>query len=253
MKPLEKLTGSISMIKKVISLLLFPSCVFSASFFNEHEQGWFWYQDPKQAKKEVESLNPAIASEQMNALRKEVEDSANLAILYPSEENLISYAKNYHKVINQGQRFTDSYKLMLLKNPEFDYSLKFPLNPISHRVYDRKKERSIETVVGRFAKEYGFFFFFSSKCQFCHVFSPTIKAFSEKYQTPVIAISMDGGSLPEFPNPQKDNQASIRFRVTALPALFAVNPKTGQALPVANSAISLHEIEENIFKMVSHD
>jgi len=253
MKPLERLTGSISMIKKIISLLLFPSCVFSASFFNEHEQGWFWYQDPKEARNEEKSIGSANASEQMTALRKEVEDSANLAILHPTEENLINYAKNYHKVIGKGQRFTDSYKLMLLKNPEFDYSLKFPLNPISHRAYDKEKENLIETTVRKFASEYGFFFFFSGKCQFCHVFSPIIKAFSEKYQTPVIAISMDGGRLPEFPNPQKDKQASIQFRVTALPALFAVNPKTGRALPVANSAISLHEIEENIFKLVSHD
>ena len=253
MKMLERLTGSISMIKKVISLLLFPSCVFSASFFNEHERGWFWYQDPKELKSEEKSISSVNASEQMNVLRKEVEDSANLAILYPTEQNLINYAKNYHKVIDQGQRFTNSYKLMLLKNPEFDYSLKFPLNPISHRVYDREKEQLIESTVKKFASEYGFFFFFSGNCKFCHVFSPIIKAFGEKYQTPVIAISMDGGSLPEFSNPQKDNQASIRFRVTALPALFAVNPKTGRALPVANSAISLHEIEENIFKLVNHD
>lgn len=74
-------------MKMLWILIMLPSLV-QASFFNEHEQGWFWYQDPKKKAKE-DSINVVApnATEQMNALRKAVEDSANLAILYPTEEN----------------------------------------------------------------------------------------------------------------------------------------------------------------------
>lgn len=247
---ISKTMSSVRIIN-LIPFLLFslPMACFADSFFDNHQEGWFWYQDPAQNNSNL--IPPTInrsATEQMNKLQKEVEESANLAILYPTEENLSRYAKNYHHVINQSQRFTDAYKLLLLKHPEFDYSLKFPLSPISQSVYDQNRERLIEDTIRQFAKKEGFFFFFSGQCPHCHVFAPTVKALSKKYQIAVIAISVDGGTLPEFPHAQQDQNASQRLGVSTLPALLAVNPKTGNVTPIANGAISIFELEENIFR-----
>jgi conjugal transfer pilus assembly protein TraF len=233
-----------------------PAGAFASGFFNEHQEGWFWYQDPTEIQKRKVHPNPALLlspTEEMRALQKKVEDSINLAILYPTEENLINYARNYHEVTRRGQQFTDAYKWMLLNNPEWDYSLKFPVNPLSQNVYLKQREQTIEQAVRQFALTHGFFFFFKGTCGHCHVFAPTVKQLCDKYGISIVAVSVDGGILPEFPQAVQDYHASVRFNVHALPALFAVNPKTQQVIPIANTAISLYEIEENIFRFMQFE
>ncbi len=239
------------MISSACLVFIISDC-FADPFFSKHQEGWHWYQDPEEEQKQKTQTKsaPQNPTEEMQALRKRVEDSINLAILYPTEENLKNYARNYYEVIGKGQYFTDAYKLMLMRNPEFDYSLKFPVNFLSQNVYKQEREQSIEQNVREFAKTHGFFFFFKGRCQYCHIFAPTVKAFSKKYGVSVIAVSEDGGKLSEFPDAVQGNYASTRFQVMVYPSLFAVNPKTQQVVPIARGAINLYELEENVARFV---
>lgn len=234
-------------------MLILPATSMADCFFDRHQEGWFWYQNLKEPLNEKTKQNkPKSATETMNALQKRVEESINLAILHPTEENLKNYARNYHEVVQRSQQFTDAYQWMLLRNPEFDYSLRFPVNMLSQAVYTQTRERSIEKAMHYFAKHYGFFFFFKAHCPYCHLFAPTVKAFANKYGVSLIAISLDGGVLKEFPNALQDHYAATRFRVQALPALFAVNPKTKSIVPIANKAVSIQELEETIFNWLQN-
>ena len=236
-------------------IMVMPGFCLAASFFNEHQQGWFWYQDPK-AFYSLKQKQPSLFSnptEEMKTLQKGVEENINRAILYPTEENIKNYARTYQALAERSQQFSNAYKVMLLKNPDLDYSLQFPINPIAQTVYQKDKALLMEATVREFAKTHGLFFFFKGRCHYCHVFAPAVKQFCDKYQVKVIPISVDGGVLPEFPNPVKDQYASIQFRVERVPSLFAVNPKTKQVVPVANGALSLDELEENIFKFLQFE
>ena len=232
-------------------IFLCPKVGMAQSFFESHREGWFWYQDPKKAiTPQAPSILPFQATEMMKALQKRVEDNLNLAILYPTEENLKNYAVHYQEVTNQAQRFTDAYQLMLLKNPALDYSLQFPINPLAQTVYSEEKERLIEKAVKVFAANHGLFFFFKGSCHYCRVFAPIIKQFSEKHKLTVIAITTDGKTLPEFRDAQKDQYASQTFKVKTLPALFAVNPRTQEVTAITHKPLSLYELEENILRLM---
>ena len=63
-------------------------------------------------------------------------------------------------------------------------------------------------------------------------------------------ITLDGGVLPEFPHAVPDNGSAKALKVYSLPSLYAVNPGTQQIIPIANGALSLSELEENILKIL---
>lgn len=234
----------------ILLIMLLPCTVFANSFFEEHSQGWFWYDDPKLEKKQKTApASPQYdPTEEMEQFRKMVDRKLNLAILRPTEENLRNYANTYFEVARRAQHFTDAYKLMLLKNPQYDYSVQHPMNHNARIVHEQIQTEAIEASIKQLATTHGFFFFFTGHCPYCKIFSPTVKRFAERYGISIMAVSIDGSTLPEFPNAIRDNGASRALKVTSWPSLFAVNPKTNQVMPLTNGAVSVSDLEETVFK-----
>ena len=100
------------------------------------------------------------------------------------------------------------------------------------------------------AQEQGFFFFYSASCPHCQRFAPILKQFSESYGFKVLAISMDGGYLPSFPEAVMDEGQKNQFHVSVLPSLFLVSPKTEQATLVTEGAIEADELLRRIGKIL---
>jgi len=256
MKTLSCLKNPKTYLSTLCLFVLLPPLVFAESFFETHSDGWFWYQDSpfdtktpsNPTKKSPDDMsNPTQA---MYEFRQKVEDSLNLAILSPTSENLRNYAAQYFEVIRRGQRFTDAYKVMALNHPQYDYSLKFPTNHLVQHLHIAEQLKITENKIHQFSKSHGFFFFLASRCPYCHAFSPVVKQFTEKYNISVVPITLDGGVLPEFPNAIPDNGSAKALNVYSLPSLYAVNPHTKQIIPIANGALSLSELEENILKIL---
>ena len=254
LKMLSDLKTTNVYLLKLCLFLLLPSLAFTQPFFEAHNDGWFWYQDfpielsKNSAKRPLGDLsNP---TEMMYDFRKKVEDSLNLAILSPTPENLRNYAAQYFEVIRKGQRFTDAYKVMALNYPQYDYSLKFPTNHVAQSIHIAEELKIRQNKIHQFSKLHGFFFFLASRCPYCHAFSPIVKQFTEKYNISVVPITLDGGVLPEFPHAVPDNGSAKALKVYSLPSLYAVNPGTQQIIPIANGALSLSELEENILKIL---
>lgn len=57
--------------------------------------------------------------------------------------------------------------------------------------------------------EYGLAFFFSESCPFCHQFSPVIREWAGRHRVKVRAITLTGGGLPEYPQPEQANNREI--------------------------------------------
>lgn len=62
----------------------------------------------------------------------------------------------------------------------------------------------------------------------------------------MLAISLDGGALPEFPHVRRDNGIATRLQVGHVPALIAVHPNSGQTIPLAYGFVSESEIENRV-------
>jgi len=219
----------------------------SLGFFDKHAEGWHWYQDsdqnPVSSDQKKSPLNPTGTIEDQ---RKKLEQKLHAAIIEPTRENIMSYILAQKMVMDQSQRFSESWKRVVMTTPSLDETLVHPVDQNARQVYYDEQNKDLQTHIKGLAQDYGLFFFFREKCPYCHAFAPIVKRFSQKYGWTVLGISMDGGTLPEFPNAKRDNGISRRLQIAHVPALIALHPTTGKLIPLAYGMVSESEIEERI-------
>lgn len=62
----------------------------------------------------------------------------------------------------------------------------------------------------------------------------------------VLAVSMDGGTLPEYPNARPDNGIATRLNARSVPALYLTNPSRREIRPIGFGLMSDTELLERI-------
>ncbi|HUX80438.1 MAG TPA: conjugal transfer protein TraF, partial [Alphaproteobacteria bacterium] len=197
--------------------------------------------ETREQKKEEKTPTQAIENQ-----RKEIETKLHAAIIEPTSENLIAYILAQRALMDQSQKFSESWKRVVITTPSLDETLVHPVDQNARHVYYDERHKELQKRIKKLAQDYGLFFFFRKNCPYCHGFAPIVKRFSEKYGWSVLAITMDGGTLPEFPHAKRDNGISERLQIAHVPALIALHPKTGQLIPLAYGMVSESEIEERI-------
>ncbi|MBL0941388.1 MAG: conjugal transfer protein TraF [Alphaproteobacteria bacterium] len=105
-------------------------------------------------------------------------------------------------------------------------------------------------LIKELAKTHGLFFFFKANCSYCHAFAPIVKSFARTYGWQVLAISLDGSQLKEFPQAIFDNGAARTLGVTSVPTLLAVEPKAQITIPLSFGMSSQDQIEERIRTLI---
>jgi conjugal transfer pilus assembly protein TraF len=178
--------------------------------------------------------------------QKELEQKLHAAIIEPTRENLLAYIIAQKALMDKSQRFSESWKRVVMTTPSLDETLIHPVDQNARHIYYTEQNKDIQKRIQVLAKDYGLFFFFRENCSYCHAFAPIVKRFSQKYGWTVLPISLDGGHLTEFPFAKQDNGISKRLQISHVPALIAFHPKTGQFLPLAYGMISESEIENRI-------
>lgn len=244
----------------IFVILIYAFNVFSnayaVDFWESHSQGWHWYQNPKwivpkkaAAKTKRDHVQGLTPTEQMSIVQKIAKDALNQAILNPTPENVRYYIEVQNKVSEQGSKFAKTWQRVLLNKPNMDYSITHPYNHLGKDIYLDQQKRNIAQYIHNLSRKYGLFFFFKSSCPYCHRLAPIIKDFSVRYGIAVVPITLDGRTLPEFPNARHDNGAAFKFRVSVVPALFAVNPVARKVIPIAYGFVTENEIASRIYSL----
>ena len=60
----------------------------------------------------------------------------------------------------------------------------------------------------------------------------------------VLAVSMDGGTLPEYPEARPDNGIATRLAARSVPALYLTNPSKREIRPIGFGLMSDAELLE---------
>lgn len=225
----------------------------ATAFFERRAEGWHWYQDrPSEEEAQPlkqEKLNaspPQTPTAKIEAQRKTLEQKLHAAIVEPTQENVIAYITAQKTLMDQSQKFSEQWKRVVMTTPALDETLIHPVDQNARHVYYEEKSKSLTKRIQDLAQSYGLFFFFRKNCPYCHQFAPIVKRFAQKYGWSVLAVSLDGGVLPEFPYAKHDNGMAMRLQIAHVPALIALHPKTGKLIPLAYGMVSESEIEERI-------
>lgn len=227
----------------------------SASFFERHAEGWHWYQDPPTSEKTTDPqrqkpglslAKPLTASEAIKSQRQALEESLNEAIIHPTSENIEKYIVLQRRLLDQSGKFANEWQRVVMRHPELDESLQNPVDQNALQVLAAEKNKATASRMEALSREYGLFFFFKGECPYCHGVAPIVKNFAQKYDWDVLAISLDGGKLKEFPQARNDNGIARNIGIAHVPALMAIHPQTGALLPLAYGMISESEIERRV-------
>lgn len=228
------------------------------NFYHQHAIGWHWYNEKiitdnsKKPREKTTFLSTSIdPTKEMAAVRATIERALNRAILHPTPDNVASYLELQNKISNQSTQFANVWQKVLLEHPELNYSLVQPTNNTAKQIYLDSYEEKESQAIAQFFKQRGLFFFYSSGCHYCQKFAPIVKSFAARHGIAVIPVTLDGESLPTFPNSRTDLGQARKFKVTVTPALFAVNPYTNKAIPIAYGFISESDLRQRILDIAT--
>ena len=219
------------------------------TYWRQHREGWFWYRDPLPPKPRPPSTTPKKPKDlaDFESLQQRLEELKRVAVMNPSDTNLLAYMRFQRMVMDKSQVFADRWQRLVWSAPDLDYGMSGrPTNAMAINVFDdQQRDRDAQTV-RTLAATHGLIFVFRSDCPFCHRFAPILKRFEQDYGMTVLAISLDGGTLPDYPDARRDNGMAARLNATAVPALYLTAPARREIRPVGFGLMSISDLLERV-------
>ena len=221
------------------------------TYWLRKREGWFWYQDPPaSASAPKTTAEPPSRPQELvafEAMQKRLDDLKRVAVMNPTDANLLAYMRYQRAIMNKSEVFADRWQKLVWSVPDLDYGLTGrPTNAMAIAAYDeQQRERQTQTIRA-LAATHGLLFIFRSDCPYCHRFAPILKRFEQEYGITVFAVSLDNKGLPEYPNPQPDNGIAARLNAATVPALFLTAPSRRDIRPVGFGVMALTELVERI-------
>lgn len=224
------------------------------SYWLREREGWFWYREPPapiphlphQEKLPPQPSRPRELIE-FEAMQRRLEDLKRIAVMNPSDANLLAYMRYQQRIMHQSEVFAQGWQRLVWTTPELDYGLRGrPANTTAAGVYDEQLQtRQAQTIRG-LAANHELLFIFRGDCPYCHRFAPILKRFEAAFGLRVFAVSLDGRGLPEYPNPQSDNGIAARLNAGVVPALYLTAPATRDIQPVGFGLMAETDLVERI-------
>lgn len=233
-----------------------PAGYWRGSTWNDPDRGFLWYAPAKPAKEAEKELNANPASRYAHMtnkqLGKEIERLLDLAVEQQSPEAVKEYLFLQQYAMDRASRFSDVFRRTVWTTPELDYSLRSrPTNAMAINTYDVERDGKRIVANAQLAQTHGLFFYFRGNCPYCHQLAPILRMYQRNSGMEIFPVSLDGGTLAEFPNARLDNGSAENLRITTVPAVFLADKRTGSIQPIGYGVLSLQELIERVYVLTS--
>ena len=217
---------------------------------------WFYCSKPKPPETESLPTKPqASASQQLDAVTKELRELKAKAILQPTRENVIAYIRFQREQLDRASLFSDVWQRAIWQQPDLDYTLERPVSTLAKRQWQDARSASRDTAMANLGKRYGLFYFFAQSCGACEVMSPIVKSVSTRWKLTIRAISTDGGPSRHFQNytVETGQRARMGLKPKITPALVLWDALGNRAIPIGYGIFSADELQERIYLLTTKD
>ena len=218
----------------------------------------FYCEPPEPIEDEEASASQAAqpnmsAAQQLEAIREELEETRARAVLAPTRENITSYIQMQRQQLDRASTFADSWSRAIWQNPSLDYTLERPVTTLGKQTWADERQLQQASMMADLTSRYGVFYFYSSACAACRTFNPILRALSDQYGLEVMAVSMDGGPNPVFPNAAVDqgHYARMGLQGGKVPALVLFDTVTRQPVPIGYGVMSQDQIISRIHALTT--
>lgn len=220
-------------------------------------RGFNWYppDDAPRSSKKVEPKAPPKAKniKEMTTvadIREEYLRLRDQSIIEPTESNVYAYLNAKQYVLDKAAIHTDMVRRVVWQNPDVDYNVRYPAATFAQNAIKEKRIQDTEALMERLAITHGVLFFFRGDCEFCHMQAPILKMLRDRYHIEVMAVSVDGARIREFPDAKKDNGISVFVSqgrgIETVPAMYLISRDQKQVIPLGAGVLAMDEIVERI-------
>ena len=112
----------------------------------------------------------------------------------------------------------------------------------------------ITNKISSLKNHYQFVLFYRASCPHCRRFDPILKEYAENTGTKVVAFTLDGVSLPSFPNSIPVSRRILEQyfgnNEILVPTLFLLNKKNLHAYPVSVGELNYYELASRINNLI---
>ena len=241
-------------MKAVVLGLILPCllcCTFvDADFYNGPAQGWlnYNYAPPPTPSKQ----KPKTPEQRMQAFQTYYANVKAEAVSDPTEQNLEAYISLQGYVQNKSIQFQQMWQKVLLDNPQHDYELTHPTDSIANQIHSQATQQQQVAAVKAFAQSYGLVYFYYGSDAYAKSMAPSLQSFADQYGIALLGISMDGNMLSAISDNQSNKSQAYRLHVQYFPALFLLNPQTGNAIPVAYGFLAQDQLLQRFYDLATN-
>ncbi|HON93715.1 MAG TPA: conjugal transfer protein TraF [Sedimentisphaerales bacterium] len=214
-------------------------------WWEKHDEGWFFYNE--EIEPEEPKLSPQPNTEIVKetkpdespaeAFRKEGERLLGVAIMNPTEDNIVKYMRYQKEALDRSNKFAYVWQRLLQKYPDLY------LNTSTDQVYEEVKE-----TVNELGKTAGLFFIYHADCSACQKAATTVRDFRTKYPSfGVIPVAVDV-PLPELPDSKADNGIVARLGVTVYPSWYLAYPQENRFELLGQGYMTLYDLERRLYQ-----
>lgn len=181
--------------------------------WKDQERPFHYYPDPGTAKPAPAKETPRRFEDfkSVKDIKQEHDRLLDLAVVTPSEANVLAYHEFKTKMLAQSEKFSAVSQTVIWANPSIDYNATNPVANFAQTSQRIQKNRDEEQLLRDLSRSHGIVFFFRGDCGPCHAQAPIFVEMQRNYGINVLAVSMDGGRIPGFENAKRDNGISKRL------------------------------------------
>ena len=240
----------------VIYLFGMLSGELRCGWLDRKSEGWSCFESLNKKPPEKKEENKQVPKKQLSRedkllqklakYKEDLDRAKKVAIVSLDDRDIYKFHAMKNQMLAHAISFEEKSRKIMYLNRELDLTNIKPVNQIGRSLQEKIRRKNITKLMQKLAKEWGFFYFYQSGCEVCKEYAPVIKGFAEKYGFEVMAISIDGQKIKEFPNSVVDQGQAQHLGVTHTPTVFFVNPNTDEKIAIY-SIRSYSEIEDRIY------
>lgn len=224
-------------------------------YYADKARGWFWHEDPPEEiilpkvkpeiVKSVEPPKPPEAQKPASPpapenfsvewFKENFKKLQSRAIDDPSVENVTAMLAAERIMRDKATKVSTVAQDVIKTTPWLDENARTPSTTFGENAGKSIAEEGVKRWAKAVASQTAIWFFFKSDCPYCKAQIPVLQFLSRAYGFKVMAISMDGGTIPGMDPAwgiRMDAGQSQRLGVSVTPTLFLAKPP-GDLVPLA--------------------